>query len=179
MLPNNNYLVHKLGTKKTQVVHRLRLRQFTPRQRIPDIRNTPRDWKSDAELFIKHDRLYARAWKYKYEESIFDSNYNKLVTPNSPEITVQSERAADEARTAPGTIRESSPEIFPEADRSCGGTDTDHYMKPDGDASVEQPDLTPTNPRGSNYDLRHNSKSKCNGDCRYLIRPTTVYGTHT
>ena len=32
-LQNNNYLVHKIGNNKTQVLHRMRLRQFTPRQR--------------------------------------------------------------------------------------------------------------------------------------------------
>ena len=37
LLPNNNYFVRKLGTNKTQILHRLRLRQFTPRQPIPDI----------------------------------------------------------------------------------------------------------------------------------------------
>ena len=30
MLPNNNYLVRKIGTNKTQVLHRMRMRQFTP-----------------------------------------------------------------------------------------------------------------------------------------------------
>ena len=32
VLPNNNYLVRKIGTNKTQVLHRMRIRQFTPRQ---------------------------------------------------------------------------------------------------------------------------------------------------
>ena len=39
-LPNNNYLVRKLGTNKTQVLHRMRLRLFTPRQPIPDVQTT-------------------------------------------------------------------------------------------------------------------------------------------
>ena len=30
VLPNNNYLVRKIGTNKTQVLHRMRMRQFTP-----------------------------------------------------------------------------------------------------------------------------------------------------
>ena len=30
-LPNNNYLVRKNGTNKTQVLHRMKMRQFTPR----------------------------------------------------------------------------------------------------------------------------------------------------
>ena len=37
VLPNNNYLVRKIGTNRTQILHRMRLRQFTPRQPISDI----------------------------------------------------------------------------------------------------------------------------------------------
>ena len=37
MLPNNSYLVRKIGTNKTQILHRMRLRQFTPRQPLSDI----------------------------------------------------------------------------------------------------------------------------------------------
>ena len=36
-LPNNNYLVRRLGTNKTQVLHRMRMCQFTPRQPPADI----------------------------------------------------------------------------------------------------------------------------------------------
>ena len=43
VLPNNNYLVRKIGTNKTQILHRMRLRQFTPRQPIPDTPVTPRE----------------------------------------------------------------------------------------------------------------------------------------
>ena len=41
VLPNNNYVVRKIGTNKTQILHRMRLRQFTPRQPIPDTPVTP------------------------------------------------------------------------------------------------------------------------------------------
>ena len=63
VLPNNNYLVRKIGTNKTQILHRMRLRPFTPRQPIPDIPITPREWQPDPEVVIKHDDLYARAWE--------------------------------------------------------------------------------------------------------------------
>ena len=62
VLPNNIYVVRKIGTNKTQILHRMRLRQFTPRQPIPDIPVTPREWQPDPEVIIKHDDLYARAW---------------------------------------------------------------------------------------------------------------------
>ena len=56
--------------------------------------------------------LYARAWDSEYDEPIFDSDYNIPVKPNSPEITVRSDEAANKMRGTPGTIREKSPEII-------------------------------------------------------------------
>ena len=111
VLPNNNYLVSKIGTNKTQILHRMRLRQITPHQHIPDIPITPREWQPDPKVIIKHDDLYARAWEFEYDKPIFDNDRDNLVTPNSPEITVRSEKAADEIKTTPGTIRESSPKL--------------------------------------------------------------------
>ena len=54
----------------------------------------------------------------------------------------------------------------PHTDEMADGTDTDHYMQPDADNSVEQINPTPTNPRSSKYDLRHNPKPNCNNDYR-------------
>ena len=111
VLPNNNYLVRKFGTKKTQILHQMRLRQITPRQPISDIPTTPCERQPDTKNTIKHDDLYA--WECEYDEPIFDSYYNTLVTPNSTEITIRFEEAADEMRSTPGTIRENSPEFCP------------------------------------------------------------------
>ena len=147
----------------------MRLRHFTPRQPIPDIQITPREWQPDPEVVIKPDDLYARSWECGYEKRIFDSDYNNPVAPNSPQISVQSEEVADEMKSTSGTIRENSPEITPQADRSYDATDTDHYMQLDADTSVERPDPTPTNLRSSKYDLRHTPKPKCNDDYRYQI----------
>ena len=89
----------------------MRLRQFTPRQPIPDIQITPREWKPGQEVIIKHDDLYARAWECENDKPICDSDYKNLVTPNSTEIRVRSEEAADEMRSTLRTIRENSPEL--------------------------------------------------------------------
>ena len=157
-------MVRKIGTNKTQTLHRMRLRQFTPRQPIPDIPITPCEWQPDPEVPIKHDDLYARARDCEYDKPILDSDYNNLVTPNSPEITKRSEEEADEMRSTPGTIPENSPKTNPQTDRSYDGTDTDHYKQRDADTGVEQPDPTSTNPRSSKYDLRHNPKPNCDDD---------------
>ena len=139
----------------------MRLRQFTPRQPIPDIPVTPREWQPGPEVIIKHDELYARAWECEYDKPIFDCDPDNLVSPNSHEITVRSGEAADETRSTPGTIQEDSSDILPHA------ADTDHYMQPDANNSVEQIDPMHTNPSSSKFDLRHNPRSNCNEDHRY------------
>ena len=167
VLPNNNYLVRKFGTNKTQILHRMRLRQFTPRQTIPDIPVTPREWQPDPEIIIKHDDLHARAWQCEYDKPIFDSDRDNMVTPNSAEVTIRPEETANETRSTPGTIQEDSSEILPHTDEVGDGNDTDHYMQPDANKSVEQIDPTTTNPRSSKYDLRHNPRPNGNDDYRY------------
>ena len=55
-LPNNNYLVCKIGTNKTQLLHRIRMRQFTPRQPPADITVKPHEYKSDPEVIYMRGR---------------------------------------------------------------------------------------------------------------------------
>ena len=167
VLPNNISLIRKIGTKKTQILHQLRLRQFTPQQPIPDIQTTPGEGQPDLELIIKHDDLYPRERECEYDKPIFDSDRDNMVLPNSPEMTVRSEKTADDS--TPGTTRRRSAEVIPQLDNSNDGTDTDHYMQTDADTSVEQIDPTPTNPRSSKFDLRHNPRLNCNDDYRYYI----------
>ena len=118
LLTKNNYLVRKIGTNKTQILHRMRLRQFTPRQPLPDVQVTQREWQPDPEVVITHDDLYARAWECEYDEPIFDSDYNNLAASNPSEITVRSDQTADEMRNTPGITPENPPEIIPQPDQS-------------------------------------------------------------
>ena len=150
VLPNNNYVVRKIGTNKTQILHRMRLLQFTPRQPIPDTPVTPPEWQPDPEVIIKHDDLYARAWECEYDKPIFDCDRDNLVSHNSPEVTVRSGEIADQTRSTPGTIQVDSSDILPHALEIDDRTDTDHHMQPDADNSVEQIDPTRTNPAAQN-----------------------------
>ena len=167
VLPNNNYLVRKIGTNKTQILHRMRLRQITPRQPLSDIPVTQREWQPDPEVVNTHDDLYVRLWECEYDRPVFDSDFNNLATPSPPESTIRSEQTADEMRNSPRILPGNSTEIIPQPDGSYDGRNVDHDTQPDADTSVEQPDLTPTNPRSSKYDLRHNPKPNCNDDYRY------------
>ena len=113
VLPNKNYVVRKIGTNKRQILHKMRLRQFTPRQPIPDIPVTPREWQPDPEIITKHDDLYARAWECEYDKPIFDSDSDNLVSPISPEVIVRSGEEVDATRSSPGTTQDDSSNIPP------------------------------------------------------------------
>ena len=167
VLPNNNYLVRKTGTNKTQVLHRMRMRQVTPRQPPADIPVNPQEYKSDPEVSLNHDDSYARAWEYDNEQPIFDAENKNAAPPNQQEIPVQSDFSTEEMSNKPGNTHECSPEIFTHTDGVSDVTDTYPHMEPDVQSSSEQPGYIPTNPRSSKYNLRHNPNPNCNDDYRY------------
>ena len=167
VLPNNNYLARKIGTNKTQVLNRMRMRQFTPCQPPTDIRNTPQKWKLDSEVSLKHGDLYARVWECEYEQPIFDAENINVPPPNSTEIPVQSDTSTEEMRKTPGTAHECTPGKFPPTEVLCDVTDTYPDMEPDVKIRSEQPNSSPSNPRSSIYNLQHKPKPICNDDYRY------------
>ena len=146
VLPNINYLVRKIGTNKTQVLHRMRMRQFTPRQPPADITVKPQEYKSDPEVSLNHDDLYARAWEYDFEQSIFDAENDNEAPPNLQEIPLQSDYSTEETRNTPGNPHVCSTEIFPNTDELGDVTDTCPHMEPDAGISPEPPQNSPTNP---------------------------------
>ena len=113
VLPNNNYLVRKIGTNKTQVLHRMRMRQFTPRQPPADITVKPQEYKSDPEVSRNQYDLYARAWECDYEQPIFDNENDNEAPTNSQEIPVPTDFSMEEMKNTPGEPHVCSPEIFP------------------------------------------------------------------
>ena len=146
VLPNNNYLVRKIGTDKTQVLHRMRMRQFTPRQPPADIRVNPHECKPDPEVSINHDDLYARAWEYHYEQPIFDAENDNSVSPNQPETQIQTDLSTGKMRNTRGTTHECPPEISPLIDETSDVEDTCTHAEPDVGTSSEQQENSPSNP---------------------------------
>ena len=84
-LPNNNYVIRKLNTNKTQTLHRIRLRPFPTKETLTDIIPTSTNHQPDPDIPITNDDLYAQAW-----DSINnDPNTNKQsLTPNSEPETL-------------------------------------------------------------------------------------------
>ena len=167
LLPHNKFFVRKIGTNKTQVLHRMKMRQFTPRHPPADITVWPQEYKSDPEVRLHHDDLYARSWEYDFEQPIFDAENDKAAPPNLQEIPLQTDYSREEIRNTPGNIHVCSPDIFPCTDEVSDVTDTCPHMEPDVESSSEQQENSPANLRSSKYNLRHNPKPNCNDDYRY------------
>ena len=165
--PNNNYLVRKIGTNKTQLLHRMRMRQFTPRQPPADIIVKPQEYKSDPEVSLYHDDLYARAWEYDFEQPIFDAENDNETPPNQREFPVRSDISTEEMKNTRGTTHECSPENLNPTDNTGDVADTYTHMEPNVGTSSGQQENSPSNPRSSKYNLRHNPKRNCNDDYRY------------
>ena len=143
------------------------MRQFTPHQPPADITVKPQEHKSDPEVSLHHDDLYARAWEYDFEQPLYEAKNDKAAPPNLPEFPLQSDYSTEEMRNTPGNPHVCSPEFFPNTDELGDVTDTWPHMEPDVETSSEQPQNSPTNPRSSKYNLRHNPKPNCNDDYRY------------
>ena len=107
----------------------MRTRQFTPRQPPADIPVKPQVYKSDPEVSLSHDDLYARAWEYEYEQPFFDAENDNAAPPNAQEIPVQSDFSTEEMRNTPGEPHVCSTEIFPNTDELGDVTDTCPHME--------------------------------------------------
>ena len=72
VLPNNNYIVRRSGTNKTQLLHRLRLQKLTPGEPLADSFNREIDWQTDEIITVTQDDLYAYTSDTNFGTNPFD-----------------------------------------------------------------------------------------------------------
>ena len=71
VLPNNIYIVRKLNTKKTQILHRIRLRKYNP-GKPPEDNYQEAPWQIDDNIDVPQDDLYTLAWEAEFGGHLFD-----------------------------------------------------------------------------------------------------------
>ena len=71
VLPNNNYIVRKLNTNKTQILHRIRLRKYNP-EKPPEDNYQEAQWQIDDNFVVPQDDLYTIAWEAEFGGHLFD-----------------------------------------------------------------------------------------------------------
>ena len=68
-MPNENYIVRKINTNKTQILHRIRLKRFIPNQPLEDNFREQR-MQPDEEIVIPQDDLYVITWETDFGEQL-------------------------------------------------------------------------------------------------------------
>ena len=71
VLTNNNYIVRKLNTNKTQILHKIRLRKYNP-EKPPQDNYQEIQWQVDDNIVVPQDDLYTIAWEAEFGGHLFD-----------------------------------------------------------------------------------------------------------
>ena len=69
--PNNNYIVRKLNTNKTQILHRIHLSKYNLAKPPKDNYQEAR-WQIDDNIVVPQDDLYTIAWEAEFGGHLFD-----------------------------------------------------------------------------------------------------------
>ena len=184
VLPNENYIVRKLNSNKTQILHRIRLRKYEPNTVLQD--NRPEgNLQPDDEIIIPQVDLYVITWETNFGE--FPNSVEKTTFPTDLDATDASTDLV-EVDTPPG-------EIFTDADhRSTGPHQNDDFdltektssddlnnrpdeQKPSGGSYTIVPEelddqnddeiVDNESPRGGKYNLRPNPTPNFTDEYRY------------
>ena len=75
ILPNNNYIVRRLNTNKTQILHRIRLKKFVPNAPLEDKYNKEK-LQPDESIITPQDDLYTISWEADFEYELFEPRKN-------------------------------------------------------------------------------------------------------
>ena len=153
-LPNNNYLIRKLQTNKTQILHRIRLKPCPTKGRLPDIQVQTKDFQPDNEVEILHDDLYALAWQSGFEHFVMTPEHN---THSEPTII-----STDTEDNLQNSTQDADPDALPE----------NHPDQPETQPEPG-PNPEPSSPRKGKYNLRSNPPSNWKRDYAYYD-PTVI-----
>ena len=117
VLLNENYIVRRLNSNKTQILHHIRLRKYEPNTVLQDIRSEG-NLQPDDEIIIPQDDLYVIMWETNFRE--FRNSTEKTTIPTG----------LDAPDTSNGLVDDDSPpgEKFTDADlRSTGSQENDDF----------------------------------------------------
>ena len=106
VLPNNNYLIRKLQTNYTQILHRIRLKPCPTDKSLPDKPVLPKDYTPDKEVDVFHDDLYTQAWQSNFDD------YTSTTPPFQTEPTITIPESPDDLPTQTNTPM-TGPSDFP------------------------------------------------------------------
>ena len=95
-LPNENYIVRRLNTNKTQILHRIRLKKFVPNQPLED-NFREQQLQPDEEIVIPQDDLYVITWETDFGEQLVTRDNETIPTsvPNGEQPNAAQPNTSD------------------------------------------------------------------------------------
>ena len=111
MLPNKNYIVRRLGTNKTQLLHRIHRRKFTPQAPLADSFVCETDRQKVDQIPTANDDLYAQSWNTNFVSNPFDDGPSEYPQDTEDTEYIPIQIPEDNHPPSPGTskIRGGSP----------------------------------------------------------------------
>ena len=119
VVPNNNYIVRRLGTNKTQLLHRIRLRKFTPQAPLADIFVPETDWQNDDQMPITNDDLYAQSWNTNFGSNPFDDGPSECLLNTEDTEYILKQIPEENRPPSPGSLKK------------CGKSSVEQTTEPD------------------------------------------------
>ena len=116
VLPNENYIVRRINTNKTKILHRNRLKKFVPNQPLED-NFREQQLQPDEEIVIPQDDLYVITWETDFGEQLVTRDSEPIPTnmpngerPNAAETSTNdvTENEADYVITREVTINDNA-----------------------------------------------------------------------
>ena len=183
VLTNENYIVRKLNSNKTQILHRIRLRKYEPNTALQD--NSPEgNLQPDDEIIIPQDDLYVITWETSFgdfpDPTAETANPTRLDTTDTPNSFVDNTSQPDEIFTdvdlrstgphqsdTPVPLEkiplESTNEWLDDQQSSCGSDTIVPEVLDDGNDMIVENE----SPRGGKYNLRPNPTPNFTDEYRY------------
>ena len=78
-MPNENYIVRRINTNKTQILHRIRFKKFVPNQPLEDNFREQR-LQPDEEIVIPQDDLYIITWETDFGDQLNTRGHDPIPT---------------------------------------------------------------------------------------------------
>ena len=97
VLPIDNYIIRRLNTNKTQILHRIRLKKFVPNKPLEDGYQNEK-LQADEEINIPQDDRYTISWESNFGEQLENTisnnwtNSSTRTSVNTPIVLVPRER---------------------------------------------------------------------------------------
>ena len=95
ILSNDNYIVRRLNTKKTQMLHRIRLKKFSPNTPSED-KYSKKKLQPDDERIIPQDDLYTISWEADFDYQVFEPRQDDIPNEESQQADTNASGTNDD-----------------------------------------------------------------------------------